>query len=42
LQRFCFHYIPLFSTLMAISLGNTMENSGKGNPETGLKSPRAE
>jgi hypothetical protein len=24
---------------MAISLGNTMENSGKGNPETGFKSP---
>ena len=26
----------------ALSQGNTLENSGKGNPETGLKSPRAE
>jgi hypothetical protein len=39
LQRFWFHYIPLFSTLMAISLGNAMENRGKQNPEMGFKSP---
>jgi hypothetical protein len=33
------HYLPLFSTLTAISMGNAMENSGKQNPKTGFKSP---
>jgi hypothetical protein len=27
---------------MEIPLGNTLENSGKQNPEMGFKSPRAE
>jgi hypothetical protein len=32
-----------FSTRLTLSQGNTVENSGKGNPETGFKSPhRAE
>jgi hypothetical protein len=33
------NYLPLFSTLMAISLGNAMEISGKRNPKMGFKSP---
>jgi hypothetical protein len=37
--NFCFHYFPQISTLMEIPQGNTMENSGKGKPETGFKSP---
>jgi hypothetical protein len=30
---------PPFSTLMAISLGNAMEKSGKEYPKIGFKSP---
>jgi hypothetical protein len=39
LQQFCLHYLPLLSTLTAISLGNAMENSGKQTPKSGFKSP---
>ena len=39
LQQFCFHCLPVFSTRLAVFLGNTMENSGKQNPKTGFKPP---
>jgi hypothetical protein len=39
LQQFCFHCLPLFSTRLAVFLGNTLENSGKQNPKMGFKSP---
>jgi hypothetical protein len=39
LQQFCFHCLPVLSTRLALFQGNTLENSGKGNPQTGLKSP---
>src|ERR1700722_8288789 len=39
MQQFCFHCLPVFSTRLALFLGNTMENSGKQNPEMGFKSP---
>jgi hypothetical protein len=41
LQQFCFRENPPFSALMAITRGNTMENSGKQNPKMGFKPPRA-
>ena len=43
LQQFAAVLLPLFSTLMEIPQGNTLENSGKQNPKMGFKSPpRAE
>jgi hypothetical protein len=39
LQQFCFHCLPVFSTRLALFQGNTVEKSGKGNPEIGFKSP---
>jgi hypothetical protein len=29
----------MFSTRLALFQGNTIENSGKGNPETGVQVP---
>jgi len=39
LQQFAAVLLPLFSTLMEIPQGNTLENSGKQNPKMGFKSP---
>ena len=39
LQQFCFHCLPVFSNRLALFQGNTVENSGKGNPESGFKPP---
>jgi hypothetical protein len=36
---FFFPYFPQVTTLMEIPQGNTMENSGKQNPEMRFKSP---
>ena len=37
LQQFAAVLLPLFSTLMEIPQGNTLENSGKQNPKMGFK-----
>ena len=39
LQQFAAVLLPLLSTRLALFQGNTVENSGKGKPETGFKSP---